>query len=74
MDILILLESNYQIRIVVMLYVQMIRNRKWKIQDGGLLNSITYISACTQDSNEIRSATSPSSAEVYIDKTDTFTQ
>jgi len=30
-------------------------NRKWKIQDGGLLTSITYISAFKQESNEIRS-------------------
>ena len=31
-------------------------NRKWKNQDGGLKTSKTYISACTQDSNEIATA------------------
>jgi len=39
-----------------MLDGQMGRNRMWEIQDGGLLTSITYISACKQDSNEISMA------------------
>jgi len=45
--------SNYQIRLVVMLYDQTGRNQKWKIQDGGHL---TGISACRQDRNAISMA------------------
>jgi len=39
-----------------MLYGQTKRNRKWEIQDGGLLTSITYTSACKKDSNDIPTA------------------
>jgi len=48
--------SDYQIRIVVMLYGQTGRNRKWKIQDDGHYNGIAYISACRLDKNAISTA------------------
>jgi len=44
---------KYQIRIAILLYGQTGKNRKWQIKDGGLLTSITYISACKEDNNEI---------------------
>jgi len=39
-----------------MLYGQTRRDRKWNIQDSGLKTSITFISACTHDSNEMPTA------------------
>ena len=39
-----------------MVYEQTGGNRKWKNQDSGLKTSNTYISACTQASNNIITA------------------
>ena len=41
-------------------------NRKWKIQDGGLHTWNTYISACTQDGDEIPTAIPMFSGSSYL--------
>ena len=49
-------ESSYALGVVAMLYDQTERNRKGKIQDGGIHIENSFTSACAQVNNEMPTA------------------